>query len=100
MIRTANMLAVGLLVLFLAAAGNAAAASGPSSLNGSTWSEDNTSITTPGDVTMPPNALSIDFKRQSVDLKRGVDIARGSPKPCEPYPPQCKPVAPVVPNKG
>jgi len=100
MIKTANMLAVGLLVLFFAAAGNAAAASGASSLNGSTWSEDNTSITTPGVVTMPPNALSINFKRLGVDLKRGVDIARGSPKSCEPYPPQCKPAPPVVPNKG
>ena len=84
MIKTANMLAVGLLVLFFAAAGNAAAASGGSSLNGSTWSEDNTSITTPGVVTMALKAFSIDFKRQSVDLKRGVDIARGSPKSCEP----------------
>jgi hypothetical protein len=51
-------------------------------------------------VTMPPNALSINFKRLGVDLKRGVDIARGSPKSCEPYPPQCKPAPPVVPNKG
>lgn len=100
MMKTANMLAVGLLVLFFASAGNAAAAFGASSLNGSTWSEENTSISTPGVVTMPPNALSIDFKRQSVDLKRGVDIARGSPRSCEPSQPQCKPVPPVVPNKG
>ena len=100
MTKTGNMLAVGLLVLFFAAAGNAVATSEPSFLNGSTWSEENTSITAPGVVTMPANARSINFKRESVDLKWGVEIARGSPRSCEPSPSPFKRCPPVGPNKG
>lgn len=100
MTNTGNMFAVGLLVLFFAAAGNAVEASGPSSLNGSTGSGDNTSIVASGVVTMPPIALSISFKGESVDLKQGVEIARGSPRSCEPSPSPFKPCPPVGPNKG
>lgn len=97
---TGNMFAVGLLVLFFAAAGNALAASGPSSLNGTTWSGDITSITMAGGATSPPNAFIINFKTGSAELERGVEIARGAPKTCEPSPSPCNPCLPVGPNKG
>jgi len=100
MTKTGNMFAVGLLVLFFAAAGNALAASGPSPSNGTTWSGDITSITTAGVVTSLPNAFSINFKTESLDLARGVEIARGAPRTCEPPASPSKPCQPVGLNKG
>ena len=66
MTKTGNVLAVGLLVLFFAAAGSAFAA-GPTSLLNTTWTGDITSITTAGGLTAPPNAFSINFKTESSD---------------------------------
>jgi hypothetical protein len=100
MAKIGNMFAVGLLVLFFGAVGYALAVSGLSSLNCTTWSGDNTSIATHGVVTMHPDAFSINFKRESVDLKWSVEIARGAPRTCEPSPSPCIPCPPVGPNKG
>ena len=100
MTKTGNMFVVGLLVLFFAAAGNVLAASGPSPSNGTTWSGDITSITRAGVVTSPPNTFIINFETGSAELERGVEIARGAPKTCEPSPSPCKPCQPVGPGKG
>ncbi|MGO9531540.1 MAG: hypothetical protein ACLP3B_10210 [Syntrophobacteraceae bacterium] len=100
MTKNGNIFVVGLLVLFFAAAGNALAASGQSSLNGTTWSGDITSITGAGVATSPPNAFIINSKAGSAELERGVEIARGAPKTCEPYPSPCNPCQQVGPDKG
>ncbi len=98
MTKTGNIFVLGLLVLFFAAVGNALATSGPSSLNGTTWSGDITSIAAAGVVTIPQNTF--DISSGGVDLERGVEIARGAPTSCVPAQPPCKPGLPAGSNKG
>ena len=99
MTKTGNIFAVGLLVLFFAGTGNALAASGPSPSSGTIWSGDIPSISTAGVVKSLPDAFIIDLKTGSVEPERGVEIARGAPRSCEPSSP-CKPCPPAGPNKG